>query len=142
MKSETVCHMLARKRDFADEVIVDFELPPSVNNAWVNTGRGRARSRPYQHWINNACAVLADLRICRVDGPYTCEIEARMRKKGRPRDIDNIIKPTLDLLGKVGITVDDRHCREVTARWVDHPTGRGMIVVIRRYQPEQLRRIA
>jgi Holliday junction resolvase RusA-like endonuclease len=128
---------LAAKRPLAPEIILDFDIPPSANKAWRNTehGKGRVRSDVYKRWIDHCCTILSDARIPRVDGVFSCLIEARRPTgaKGALRDIDNIIKPTLDLLHTTGMTADDRHCMEVTARWVTKHTNGGIIVVIRKW---------
>lgn len=137
--------MLAERRPLTAELILDFDLPPSANKAWRNIeeGKGRVRSDTYKDWIKLCCTQLSDARIPRVDGEFSVLIEARRPAgaKGALRDIDNIIKPTLDLLHGTGMTADDRKCMEVTARWISKPTNvAGIVVVIRSWkskpQPE------
>lgn len=130
--------LLAERRPIADEVVLSFTLPPSVNKAWRNIeeGKGRVRSDAYKSWISSCCTVLCDGRIGRVDGPYSCLIEARRPKgtRGALRDVDNLIKPMLDVLKNTGMTPDDRHCMEVTARWAEMRGDGGVVVVLRKWR--------
>lgn len=130
--------LLAPRRPIADEVVLSFTLPPSVNKAWRNIedGKGRVRSDAYKSWILTCCTALCDARLARVDGPYSCLIEARRPAgaKGALRDVDNLIKPMLDVLKNTGMTPDDRHCMEVTARWTGMRGDGGIVVVLRKWR--------
>lgn len=135
--NETKIKLLAASRPVRDEVIIDFSLPPSSNRAWRNTenAKARVRSDAYMAWVISCCTVLCDVRIGRVEGPYSVLIEARrpMGAKGALRDVDNLIKPTLDVLKNCGMTADDRYCQEVTARWAMGRGKDGIVVVIRKW---------
>jgi crossover junction endodeoxyribonuclease RusA len=37
----------------------------------------------------------------------------------RHRDLDNLLKATLDALAGAGVIANDRHCRRIEARWVE-----------------------
>lgn len=130
--------MLAARRPVSDEVVLSFALPPSANRAWrgIEGGKGRVRSDDYKNWIHGCCVVLSDARLPRVEGLFTCLIEARRPKArgGKQRDIDNIIKPTLDLLHHTGMTPDDCKCMEVTARWIEQRGADGIVVVLRTWR--------
>lgn len=134
MKPEAIVKLLAKKRQAVPYLILAFSIPPSANKAWRNTegGKGRVRSNEYKNWVSKCCTELADVRIGKVEGPYSVIIEARRPdcRGGALRDIDNLIKPTLDVLAKTGITPDDRHCMEVTARWTER-RGEGIDIRIR-----------
>jgi len=135
LSPEGVIRVLAERRPVVDSVSLSFPMPPSANNAWRNTenAKGRVRSDTYIHWVETCCTVLSDARIGRVEGPFAVLIDARRPKgaKGALRDVDNLIKPTLDVLKNTGMTADDRHCQEVTARWAEERGEGGIIVVIR-----------
>lgn len=91
-------------------------IPPSLNNAFVNaTGkRGRIKSDGYREWIRIARFALPDGP--RVVGPFEVTISLPAAMRG---DLDNRIKPVLDLLVKAGITADDRHCQSIFVRRSD-----------------------
>jgi Holliday junction resolvase RusA-like endonuclease len=82
-------------------------LPPSTNNLYVNLpGRGRVRAAAYRRWSDEAgWLVKAKTPPVTFYGAVAVRIEAGA---GNRRDIDNILKPTLDLLVKVGVLADDR----------------------------------
>jgi Holliday junction resolvase RusA-like endonuclease len=137
LATEGKIRLLMPQRPVLDEVVVSFSMPPSANHAWRNieNGKGRVRSDDYLAWIETCCIVLADARIGRIEGPYAVLIEARRPRgaKGALRDIDNLIKPTLDVLKNTGMTIDARHCQEVTARWAAERGDGGIVVVIRKW---------
>lgn len=112
----------------AERVMLVLDLPPSVNNAWLNNKRhGRVRSPAYMRWRTQALQEMLIARPGRVVGPYRVQILA-----GRPStrsDIDNRIKPILDLLAGQ-ITDDDKHCVGLSAYWYAAiPSGKVHITV-------------
>ena len=99
----------------AERVMLILDLPPSANNIFINNARGgRVKSPAYMRWRRSALAQLLVDRPGRVSGPYRVQILA-----GRPTahsDIDNRVKPILDLLAGQ-ITDDDRNCVGFSAYW-------------------------
>jgi Holliday junction resolvase RusA-like endonuclease len=109
-------------------VTLDLPIPPSVNGCWANIpGTGRVRSQVYRRWHKTAFDEIVAQGAERVAGPYTAEIEVgRIRARA---DIDNRIKPTLDLLAGL-VTDDDAKCESVLAKWSDAiPSGRLKVTV-------------
>lgn len=94
-------------------------LPPSQNNMFINgrAGKGRFISPLYKAWKNEAsmCAYLQNK--ARIEGPFAVQINA-VRPDKRRRDIDNLIKPLVDLLVSQGFVTDDSEMQQVTATWV------------------------
>ena len=88
-------------------------LPPSANNLFANVpGQGRVKTREYRTWQTAAgwrlfAQVSADMRVT---GPYVVDIILPEKMLG---DIDNRIKPILDLLVGMERTPDDKHLREL-----------------------------
>lgn len=101
-------------------VSLSFRLPypPSVNKAFRNVpGRGRVKSKEYRAWAEEA-AIRARIQIKqqRVSGPFRCEIVAT-KPDNRRRDLDNILKTTLDLLNAESIIDDDSQCQDLRIKW-------------------------
>lgn len=118
----------------ADPAIVPiyFELPypPSVNGIWRGGKGGRHfLSAKYKAWREAAGLIVnVQAKGKRIAGPFAIEIQAR-RPDRRKRDIDNLIKPTLDLMANMGVVDDDSECQCVEAKWVER--GEGVRVAVR-----------
>lgn len=103
-------------------------LPPSANRM-NGHGRGRVyRTKAYENWLRNASLVVLSQRPPGIVGAYKLSIQAVRRNK--KADIDNLIKPTSDLLQLVGVVANDCHCEFVSARWVSQ--GEGMSIRVER----------
>jgi crossover junction endodeoxyribonuclease RusA len=111
-------------------VIIEIPYPPSVNGIWRGSKGGRHYlSAKYKSWREAAgLMVNAQARGKRVSGPFAVEIQASRPDKRR-RDIDNIVKPILDLLASMGVTPDDSECQMIHAEWVGR--GEGVRVAVR-----------
>jgi hypothetical protein len=74
-------------------------VPPSANALWTFF-RGRAqKSATYKKWLKECCIEHRDIKDQTVDFPVEVVITLRLGKGYiSTRDIDNCIKPTLDLL--------------------------------------------
>jgi len=111
-----------RFKPAADVVTVQLTMPPSVNACWANVPKkGRVRSTAYRRWSKLAMQELQQQQAGRVAGKFCIVITAKRTK--RKRDIDNLVKPILDLLAGV-VTEDDAECERVSAGWADEgPEG-------------------
>jgi Holliday junction resolvase RusA-like endonuclease len=111
-----------RFKPAADVVSVQLTMPPSVNACWANVPKkGRVRSTAYRRWSKLATQELQQQQAGRVAGKFCIVITAKRTK--RKRDIDNLVKPILDLLAGV-VTEDDAECERVSAGWADEgPEG-------------------
>lgn len=93
----------------------EIDLPPSVNTCWTNVpGKGRVRTEAYRRWHRTAVQEMMAQRCGHVPGDFEVVL-----KMGRPRvnaDVDNRIKPILDMMSGL-YTSDDRCCIRVTAEW-------------------------
>lgn len=80
--------------------------PPSANHIWRTGRRGRHyRSRNYETWVR-LCTL-----TCRAQ-PVACPVVVRIAIHGgkgwrATRDVDNAIKPIVDLLRHLGVIPDD-----------------------------------
>lgn len=79
------------------QAFVMLPFPPSQNSIWRSV-QGRAiKSADYRAWITDAGVVLAAANLPKFSGPVFVSIALGMPDKRR-RDIDNRVKPLLDLL--------------------------------------------
>lgn len=93
------------------------KLPPSVNGLFDNKARGgRRKSDRYKAWLNDAGWQLEKQRPLAMIG--TCYVMVRAVKPDkRKRDVDNIVKPILDLLVEHRVIEDDSHVQFVSSMW-------------------------
>lgn len=98
-------------------------IPPSVNRLWRVSGRRMHRSKKYTDWIDECLLALELEQRPQIDGPFICEITVGKprRKDGsistRKSDIDNRVKPVLDICQHAGIIVDDANAWQVMVMW-------------------------
>lgn len=118
-----------RFKPASDVVSVQLTMPPSVNACWANVPKkGRVRSTAYRRWSKLAMQELQQQQAGRVAGKFCIVITAKRTK--RKRDIDNLVKPILDLLAGV-VTEDDAECERVSAGWSDEG-AEGVRIDVRR----------
>lgn len=105
-------------------ITVTLPLAPSVNGAFANVhGKGRVRTAPYKTWAQSAGWELKAQRPIRCDCDRLEVVIALPEKM--PGDVDNRVKPTLDLLVSLGLIRDDSHVYELRVhRSTLVPTGR------------------
>lgn len=108
-----------------DITIFTKHLPPSVNACFSNVkGKGRIRTERYRQW---ATAAGWDFNgKGKIDGPFSVSITIDRSRRHPLADVDNFIKPTVDLLQTHGIVTNDRMSESVSIRWGD--ADGGMIV--------------
>lgn len=107
--------------------------PPSVNRTLRAVGGRVILSKRYRDWILDAGRAVGE----QVDGQpmlqaYRLWIDATPPDR-RARDLDNIIKPTQDLLKRAGVIEDDRYARLIIAMWSDNPPGKPGSLRVRIY---------
>jgi Holliday junction resolvase RusA-like endonuclease len=88
---------------------LELKLPAPVSANEMNSyGRGKFyRSASYRKWINT-CKFLAGTAPGRVNGPLYVHLIMTGGKGWKAgRDLDNIIKPTIDLLRYLGVIEED-----------------------------------
>jgi len=100
--------------------MIDFRIPypPSTNRIW-RQGHGRMhKSQEYKDWLALAAwemrAQLGPKRV--IDEPFKIVIRVN-RPDRRKRDLDNLIKPILDLIAHYGLIENDSLCHWIDAQW-------------------------
>lgn len=93
-------------------------LPPTANSLFANApGKGRVRTTKYRSWATAAGWMIKTQCVGPVPGSRWCvSIEAPI---GHTRDLDNVAKPTLDLLVAMHLIGDDRYVDQITLLRVD-----------------------
>jgi len=95
--------------------------PPSLNNLFVNGKKGRFKSPEYRTWQTRACLALRKQSGWHVAGPINVRLTFNRRQTRA--DLDNMIKPTLDLLMAAGRISDDRNVRRLEAEFSSSIVG-------------------
>ena len=104
-------------------------LPPSLNNVFVNVpGKGRFKARVYKQWRSAAHWDLISQHPAPrlVASPYRVTISVPTNARA---DLDNLIKPLLDVLVDAGVMTDDRDVLEIVARKNCATPGRCVVLV-------------
>lgn len=106
-------------------IVVTLPFPPSTNNLFINTSRGRIRSSKYDQWATEAGWELLRQRPSKVAGPVSLTFEFQSGKDNRKRDITNLLKAPEDLLVKHGIIEADDNTivQSISANWNAEVTG-------------------
>lgn len=94
--------------------------PPTANLIWRHARGRHFKSRDYQAWMTEAGMLLNVQRARPIPGPVSISIAAP--ENGR-RDLDNYLKPTVDLLCQMQIIDGDRFktVKALSARWHAQP---------------------
>lgn len=96
--------------------------PPSLNHMFVNAKRkGRIKSREYAAWQIRSCLQLRRQPAWHVPGKV--RIRLTFARQDTRADLDNLIKPILDLLMASGRIADDRNVVELAAAFQAGVTG-------------------
>lgn len=83
-----------------------ISVPPSANHLFHNLRNGgRRKTRKYISWIDGELKALMAQRAKPVPGGVSVKLTIPKSTRG---DMDNRIKPALDLLVRAGIIADDR----------------------------------
>jgi Holliday junction resolvase RusA-like endonuclease len=104
-------------------VSLQLPFPVSVNSMFANRrgpGRGRIISRDYSMWRKEAEAEFLRQRKSAgepIKGHFCASIIFDESQRRWNSDLDNRIKPVLDLIQKVGLIEDDRYCDKLEVSW-------------------------
>lgn len=115
--------------------MIEFTLPrpPSANRIWRGRGNGSASAKPYLAKEYTAWRTTAGWEVQARRAGHPTPVAAPigvslMMSEDEQVDLDNIIKPTLDLLQKQKVIVNDRDVKAIYARAVPG-MDRGFITV-------------
>lgn len=99
------------------------QLPPSTNGLFINTGRGRAKSQPYETWLQEAAVDYYRQRPRAISGPVHVTMEFQESK--RRRDLDNMSKAPMDFLvsSRIIEADDNSIVRKLNLAWSDEVEG-------------------
>ncbi len=106
---------------------LSLPVPPSANTLYANARKGRVKSGVYNAWIERAGWQLKAQRPEPIAGPVLVRILAPENNR---RDIDNVIKPAIDLLVLHELIEGDRckTVRGIQAAWHDEGDEMQLIV--------------
>lgn len=113
---------------------ITLPFPPSLNNCFENIPRkGRIATQRYRDWTNEAFWMIKSQKPSRFEAEVSITI-GFVAPDRRKRDLDNLIKPVLDILVKGQVIKDDsdRHVKRITAQWL--PAGAPCTVMITEYE--------
>jgi len=103
--------------------VIELTLPypPSVNRT-LRAVNGRViLSKRYRDWILEAGRAVAEQLPAQAPvKAYRLWLEATPPDR-RARDLDNLIKPTSDLLKRAGVIEDDSRAKAIIAMWAVEP---------------------
>lgn len=111
-----------------------FPIPPSANAMWKHSRTGVFSSPAYKAWTELA-SLHARQQLDAFPGQVEIVIVVRSGAGWRwDRDIDNVIKPTIDMLVASGRIAGDtcRIVRRVTAEFLNHNGQTGPAVLFTR----------
>jgi Holliday junction resolvase RusA-like endonuclease len=115
-------------RSTVEAVSLDLPFPPSVNRLWRSTKDGKHyRSPRYQTWFQAAGLEINRQRPGRVSGQFSVLLQLG-RPDRRSRDLDNLMKPVLDLLQHHGVIDNDSLAQHVSVHWSDTIKGAHVVV--------------
>jgi crossover junction endodeoxyribonuclease RusA len=97
-----------------------FEFPPSTNNLWMPIkGRGLVKTKEYRAWQDaNTWIIRQQIGLERIEGQFEIHFIFE-RPDRRKRDLDNLIKSSLDCIVNARVVHDDHLCQKLTAEWVN-----------------------
>ena len=111
------------------KIDITVPWPPSVNQYWRQY-QGRmlisAQGRKYREAIIQQ--VWLEGKIKRITGDLKVTIEA-FRPDERRRDLDNLLKSTLDALAHAGLYEDDSQIRDLRIYWAAEKGGKLNITI-------------
>ena len=101
-------------------MIVNITAPPSANNLFYTglVDRRRHKSTKYKAWIDESqreMLVQGAKPVKRTEELPCYKVDICAHGLARARDLDNIIKPIIDLLQHCGIIDNDKNVNEIHA---------------------------
>lgn len=95
--------------------------PPSLNHLFATVGKMRVKSPTYRGWLTTASLQIRRQNSWHIPGKTRVFLTFNRKQTGA--DLDNLIKPILDLLVNCGRIEDDKNVVEVRALFSDTSLG-------------------
>ena len=110
---------------------IKVPYPPSANRIW-RYYRGRpTKSKDYRLWLDHSALLIqATWQHKTITAPVHIGFAVGVPDK-RKRDLDNRLKPCLDLLEAAGVLENDHLVHSLAAAW-DHNLKAEVLITIRR----------
>lgn len=121
-------------------MILTLPFPPSTNGLFTNRRGGRASTKRYLAWQEEAGWAIKRQCPLPESGPVSIHMLLGRPDK-RKRDLDNLLKSPIDLLVKHGLIDDDRSVESIFAAWGKGP-GKLTIMVAPCVVHEDCRRLS
>lgn len=98
--------------------------PPTANKIWRKGKGGRIhKSQEYVSWLNDAGILVKAQKPTPLKDPARVEVRIYMVRPRKNADIDNRIKPILDLMQHLEIIKNDSLVHRVSAEWISRKQG-------------------
>ena len=94
-------------------MIFDLPYPPTVNTYWRANGNRRFISAAGKKFREAAFKIIKAADVIQIEGDCRVDVDLYLPDR-RKRDIDNILKPILDILQLAGVIKDDCQVQELT----------------------------
>jgi len=107
--------------------------PPSVNHYYRHVGNKTLISREGREFRGRVKGVVDAAGFPPLSGPMVCDI-CVTRPDRRRRDIDNLIKATLDAMQHAAVYADDCEVVDLRIRWFGEEPG-AVVVLTRQESP-------
>lgn len=99
-------------------MILDVPYPPSANRMWRYIRKRPILSKEYRDWKERSLFLVLQQDHEKIQEPETVSIDMAVTPPDkRRRDIDNVIKPVLDLLETAEILENDSMVHRLNVYW-------------------------
>ncbi len=105
--------------------------PPSVNTYYTIARGRKILSKKGRQFKADCAFYIKSRRPPTMTGPLEVLIDVTVPDK-RKRDLDNLLKPILDVLGQYGVYEDDSQIEDLRIRKIDGTKGEVLINVKQR----------
>lgn len=100
------------------EITFHIPYPPSTNKVWRHTSRGVFLTEHGREYRKQVALRVMEQSIPRwehsIRGRLSLEVNASCPRMVRRRDLDNLLKASLDALQACGVIEDDEHIDRIT----------------------------
>ena len=113
--TELIGHNIPPASGQSFAVVKLSRLPPSANNLFATSQRGRFKTKHYKGWLEQAGCELKQQRPGHVPGHYAMTVTAG--KVAKRRDLSNLLKALEDLLVTHSVVEDDSLAQKIIIEW-------------------------